>query len=106
MNWRKYFATWLAVKDLSVAGKSLTANAVRVVRIHKMFFYFHYDHLVGVDSENKVRWMEKGSWIKPGGALHKILCKEYREFIESGCKDFVEFRSERASQQLLASLEK
>lgn len=107
MNWRKYFASWIAVKNIAAIQHDCpTADVVRVVRIHKTFFYFHHNWLSGFVKDGTVRWMKKGSWMNPNSDIVKALNKEWGEFRASGLTDFNEFRQKRSTQELMESLEK
>lgn len=71
-----------------LGNDNVHADAVRVVRIWKFFFYFHHNWLIGYLKNKQLFWMEKGSYINRRTGVYKALCKTYRKLINDGKSDY------------------
>lgn len=104
----RWFATWVSVKDMILAGETVTADAIRSVRIFGRVFQYDIPYLMGVviADQESVKWMEKGSFISFGSTLSKVLNREYRAFSKSGFESYASFDRSRAATNLLNTLKK
>jgi len=104
----RWFATWVSVKDMTLAGDTVTAETIRSVRIFGRVFQWETPNLLGfvkIPLES-VKWMEKGSFISYGSTHSKVLNREYRAFSKSGFESYASFDRSRAATNLLNTLKK